>query len=70
VSAYFGKRHGDHIIGNGTDLCMYLLDKAHVAIVPGAAFGDDNYVRFSYATSDDRLLEALRRMKEALAQLK
>jgi aspartate aminotransferase len=49
---------------------MFLLDKAHVAIVPGAAFGEDTYVRLSYATSDDRLIDAARRMKEALALLK
>jgi aspartate aminotransferase len=66
VTAYFGKKFGDTVINNGTDLCMYLLDKAHVAVVPGAAFGDDNYIRFSYATSDDKLTEALRRMKAAL----
>ncbi len=65
VSAYFGKNG----IQNGTDLCMYLLDKAHVALVPGAAFGDDHYIRFSYATSQDKLKEALARMKKALADL-
>ncbi|HEU4717435.1 MAG TPA: pyridoxal phosphate-dependent aminotransferase [Bacteroidia bacterium] len=69
VSAYFGKKYGDHVIGNATDLSLYLLDQAHVAIVPGAAFGDDNYIRISYATSDDKLTEAVRRMKDALAKL-
>lgn len=69
VTSYFGKKHGDVVINNATDLSMYLLDQAHVAIVPGAAFGDDNYVRLSYATSEDRLEEAARRMKEALAKL-
>ncbi|TND07144.1 MAG: aspartate aminotransferase [Bacteroidetes bacterium] len=69
VTYYFGKKYGDQVIRNGTDLCGYLLDQAHVALVPGAAFGDDNYIRFSYATSDARLTEALRRMKEALAKL-
>jgi aspartate aminotransferase len=49
---------------------MYLLDKGHVAVVPGAAFGADNYIRFSYATSDEKLKEAVRRMKEALGKLK
>jgi aspartate aminotransferase len=66
VSPYFGKGG----IKNGTDLCMYLLDKAHVGLVPGAAFGDDNYIRFSYATSQEKLKEALSRMKKALAELK
>lgn len=70
VSYYFGKSDGKVKINNATDLCMYLLDTAHIAIVPGAAFGNDNYVRFSYATSEDRLNEALRRMKKALAELK
>lgn len=70
VTYYFGKSDGNVMINNGTDLCMYLLDKAHVALVPGAAFGDDNYIRFSYATSETKLREALRRMKEALGNLK
>jgi aspartate aminotransferase len=70
VSAYFGKSHDGVTINNATDLSMFLLDKAHVAIVPGAAFGEDTYVRLSYATSDDRLIEAARRMKAALALLK
>lgn len=69
VTAYFGKTDGKQIINNATDLSFYLLDKAHVAIVPGAAFGDDNYIRISYATSDEKLIEAIRRMKEALVQL-
>lgn len=69
VTYYFGKKYGDFTIQNGTDLCSFLLDQAHVALVPGAAFGDDNYIRFSYATSDEKLKEALRRMKEALAKL-
>jgi aspartate aminotransferase len=70
VTYYFGKSDGDVTINNATDLCMYLLNKAHVAIVPGAAFGNDNYIRFSYATSEPKLREALRRMKEALGKLK
>jgi aspartate aminotransferase len=70
VSAYFGKSYDGTTINNATDLSMFLLDKAHVAIVPGAAFGEDTYVRLSYATSDNRLIVAARRMKEALALLK
>lgn len=70
VTAFFGKTDGQTTIQSGTDLCMYLLDKAHVAGVPGSAFGDDNYIRLSYATSDEKLIEAVRRMKEALAKLK
>ncbi|HRG02193.1 MAG TPA: pyridoxal phosphate-dependent aminotransferase, partial [Bacteroidia bacterium] len=49
VSALFGKSHNGFVINNATDLSMYLLDEAHVALVPGAAFGDDTYIRFSYA---------------------
>jgi aspartate aminotransferase len=70
VTYYFGKSDGKTTIKNGTDLCFYLLDKAHVALVSGAAFGNDNYIRFSYATSQDKLTEALKRMKTALAELK
>lgn len=69
VSYFFGKSFNGKTINNGTDLCMYLLEEAHVAMVPGAAFGDDNYVRFSYATSDDKLTEAMKRMKNALEKL-
>jgi aspartate aminotransferase len=69
ISAYIGKKSDGYTINNATDLTMYLLDKAHVALVPGAAFGDDRYIRFSYATSEQKLTEALKRMKEALAKL-
>ncbi len=69
VSYYFGKKYNSYTIHNATDLSMYLLDEAHVALVPGAAFGDDIYIRFSYATSEDKLTEALTRMKNALAKL-
>ena len=70
VSYYFGKSAGDKIINNATDLCMYLLHHAHVSIVTGEAFGDPDCVRFSYAAADDRLVEAIRRIKEALSKLK
>ena len=69
VRAFFGKRFGETVIKNATDLSLYLLDQAHVAIVPGAAFGDDNYIRISYATADEKLVEAAKRMKEALGKL-
>jgi aspartate aminotransferase len=69
VSALFGKSYNGFTINNATDLSMYLLDVAHVALVPGAAFGDDKYIRFSYATSEDKLIEALKRMKEAIEKL-
>ncbi|HTF05334.1 MAG TPA: pyridoxal phosphate-dependent aminotransferase [Bacteroidia bacterium] len=69
VSAFFGKKYGNYVINNATDLSMFLLDEAHVAIVPGAAFGEDKYIRISYAAADAKLKEAVRRMKEALAKL-
>ncbi|MBK9283170.1 MAG: pyridoxal phosphate-dependent aminotransferase [Sphingobacteriaceae bacterium] len=69
ISAYFGKKYENHTILNGTDLSLFLLDVAHVALVPGAAFGSDNYIRFSYATSEENLIEALKRMGNALAKL-
>jgi len=69
VSSYFGKTDGNSIIKNGDDFCMYMLEKGHVALVPGGAFGDDNCVRLSYAASEKDITEALRRIKEALAAL-
>lgn len=66
VSHYFGKGG----IKNSTDLCMYLLDKGHVALVPGDAFGNDHHIRISYAASEDKLIEAIKRIKKALAELK
>ena len=69
VTYYFGKKYKDHTINNATDLSLFLLDEGHLALVPGAAFGDDIYIRFSYATSEENLIEALIRMKEALAKL-
>jgi aspartate aminotransferase len=69
VSALFGKKYESYTINNATDLSLFLLDVAHVALVPGAAFGDDKYIRFSYATSEDKLTEALKRMKTAIEKL-
>jgi len=57
-------------VRNSTDLCMYLLDKAHVALVAGDAFGDDNHIRISYAASEEKLIEAMKRIKNALSELK
>lgn len=56
--------------GFSTDLCMYLLEKAQVALVPGIAFGNDNHIRISYAASEDKLIEAMKRIKKALLELK
>ncbi len=69
ASYYFGKKHGDTIIANAPDLCMYLINTAHVAIVPGDAFGAPECIRISYATSNELLVKAVSRIKEALANL-
>ncbi len=69
ISRYFGKKNGDEKIENSMDLCEYLLHNAHVAIVPGDAFGDPNCIRISYATSSDRIKEAASRIKAALSKL-
>lgn len=70
VSSLFGKSYNGTTINNATDLSMFLLDVAYVALVPGAAFGDDSYIRFSYATSEDKLIEACKRIKAAVEKLK
>lgn len=70
VSAYFGRRDGDTVIRDAADLAMYLLDKAHVATVDGAAFCLPGYIRLSYATSDDNIRRAMQRIAEALAALR
>lgn len=70
VSHFFGLSDGQHTIKDGDDLCLYLLDKAHVSLVPGGAFGDPHCIRISYAASEKDLVEALRRLKETLAGLK
>ena len=69
-SSFFGKSDGTHTISNSTDLALYLLEEGHVATVAGDAFGAPGYFRMSYATSEDNIREALRRIKEALAKLK
>jgi aspartate aminotransferase len=70
VSAYYGKSDGSFTIKNGDDFCYYMLEKAHVSLVPGGAFGDEKCVRLSYAASEKDLKEALRRIKETLATMK
>ena len=69
-SSFFGKSDGTRTISNSTDLALYLLEEGHVATVAGDAFGAPGYFRMSYATSEDNIREALRRIKEALAKLK
>lgn len=69
VSAYLGKSFQGKKIENASDLSLYLLEHSHLAVVPGAAFGEDRYIRISYATSEEKLLEAMKRLKEGLARL-
>ena len=68
-SAYFGKKDGDRVINTSTDLAMYLLEVGHVATVAGDAFGSPECFRMSYATSDENITEAMKRIKETLARL-
>ena len=68
-SSYFGKHDGDRHINSSTDLAMYLLEVGHVATVAGDAFGSPECFRMSYATSDENIVEAMRRIKETLAKL-
>lgn len=70
VSSFFGKSDGETQIKNSDDFCLWMLSKGHVSLVPGGAFGLENCVRLSYAASEKELIEALKRMKEALATLK
>jgi aspartate aminotransferase len=70
ISSYFGKSFENYTIKNSSDLSMYLLESGNVALVSGDAFGDDNCIRFSYATSEDKLIEAVKRVKEAMVKLK
>ena len=81
--SFFGKKDGDRVINNAEDLAMYLLEVGHVACVGGtsfgapecirmsyATFGAPECIRMSYATSDENIVEAMRRIKETLARLK
>ncbi|MBO4233101.1 pyridoxal phosphate-dependent aminotransferase [Riemerella anatipestifer] len=68
ISYYFGKTLGDTTINNSDDFAMFLLEKAHVATVGGVSFGDTNCIRLSYATSDEQIIEAMKRIKETLAK--
>lgn len=70
ISYYFGKSDGEKKINNSDDFCLWMLEKGHVSLVPGGAFGDENCVRLSYAASEKDLIEALKRMKETLSKLK
>lgn len=69
-SSFFGKKCGEKVINTSTDLALYLLEVGHVATVAGDAFGDPDCFRMSYATSDENICEAMRRIKECLSKLK
>lgn len=69
-SYFFGKSDGERVVNSSTELAMYLLEVGHVATVGGDAFGSPECFRMSYATSDENIVEALRRIKEALSRLK
>jgi len=69
VSAYFGKSHDGFVVNNSEDFSLYLLQEGHVALVAGAAFGVPNCVRISYASSDEQIIEGMKRIKETLAKL-
>jgi aspartate aminotransferase len=70
VSSYFGKTDGEDIIENADDLCMYLLNKAHVSTVTGKAFGAPDCIRLSFANSMENIEKGFAKIKEALAKLK
>ncbi|MDI6801331.1 MAG: pyridoxal phosphate-dependent aminotransferase [Thermodesulfovibrionales bacterium] len=70
VSKLYGKRAGDRAINSSFDMAMYLLEEANVALVHGEAFGDDSYIRISYATSMENIKKGLDRIKEAVSKLK
>jgi aspartate aminotransferase len=69
VSAFYGKSYQGKTIRNSHDLCMYLLNEVHVVTVSGSAFGNDDCIRFSYATSEENLSMAMHRIKDALMKL-
>lgn len=69
ISSFFGKQHNGHTINNDDDMSMYLLHEAHVATVCGSAFGDNNCIRLSFATSMTNLMGAMERISAALAKL-
>lgn len=70
VSYYFGQTDGQTTINNAGDFCMYILQKAHVALVTGSAFGEPRCARLSYAVAEEELEKAMRRIKQALNKLK
>ena len=70
VSAYFGKKNGEEVIKDADDLCMFLLNTAHVSTVTGRAFGEPTCIRISFANSMEKIEAAMDRISKALASLK
>jgi aspartate aminotransferase len=70
VTAYYGKTDGKYVISNETDLIMFLLNEAHVALVSGSAFGAPGCIRISYAISQEIINKAIDRIEKALSMLK
>jgi aspartate aminotransferase len=69
AKSLYGKTDGTTVINNSEDLCNYILQKVHVALVPGSAFGDPNCIRISYAASKPSLVDAMHRIKNAISDL-
>ena len=69
IRSYIGRTNGDITIHDDNELCLYLLNDAHVALVGGSAFGAPGYIRFSYATSDENIIESVKRIKASLGKL-
>ncbi len=69
VTSYFGKSYNGRVIKDADELSLYLLEEAHVATVGGDSFGDTKSIRLSYAAAEEKLVEAMRRIKEALGKL-
>lgn len=70
VTWYYGKSDGKTVVKDSADMALYILEKAHVALVGGEGFGAPDCIRLSYAASDAELIEAIKRIKNALADLK
>jgi aspartate aminotransferase len=69
-SSYYGRAHDDQVIGGSLDLSAYLMDKVHLAVVPGVAFGEDSCLRFSFAISVEQIDRGMDRLREALTALR
>ncbi len=70
ISAFCGLEYEGKVINDDNDLCLFLLENAHIAAVPGEAFGAPKHIRISYATSDAKLTEAFKRIKKAVGKLR